>query len=87
MGKYEFVCTLVNIQESASGGMDHNLSRIALWSELSDAGEEILDIGHFLVDQILKLDLQEGNVLLIKNANFIVRPYSSELTEWSEERK
>ncbi len=77
-GKYEFVCTFVNIHESASGGAGHNLSRIALWTELSDAGEEVLDIGQFKVDQILMIELKVGNVLLIKDANFAVRPYSPE---------
>jgi len=81
VGKYEFVCTLVNVQESASGGKGYNLSRVSLWSELSDAGEELLDMDHFVMDQILKLDLQEGNVLLIKNANFLVRPYFPVLIE------
>ena len=77
-GKYEFVCTFVNIHESSSGGAGHNLSRIALWTELSDAGEEVLDIGQFKVDQILMIELKVGNVLLIKDANFAVRPYSPE---------
>lgn len=76
-GKYEFVCTLVNVQESASGGKGHNLGRIALWSELSKKGEELMDVGQFVVDQIFMMDLQEGNVLLIRDANFLIKTYSS----------
>lgn len=75
-GKYEFICTFVNIQASASGGAGYNLSRLALWTELSEVGEELMDINHINKDQLFMIDLQDGNVLLIKDVNFVIRPYS-----------
>lgn len=75
-GKYEFVCTFVNVMPSVSGGTGLNQSRLVVLTNLDEDGEKLCDYYNILIDQQYKIDLEDGNVLLIRDANFIVTPYS-----------